>query len=227
VLFFILATVETVAKTAFFPLVYFELFCQVIFFIELVARFWVSIERKRIAKYGPVLGRVRYFITFSGLIDCIAVVPYWVVFFTALGVGKSPWQQSAAFLSAIRYASNIYQFDLAPAFCLRSFIRIFRVFHLMQSTTYVRAVNLFKTLIKNNKEIIITCIMYEVTLFLVTSTALYYSEVGAQPDGGNTFASIPAAMYDAVLLLTANAGATNAKKRTLALILSLFSGAEF
>jgi hypothetical protein len=110
----------------------------------------------------------------------IAFFPYWVGFAVAWTQTGTPFIDGISFLSAIR---------------------IFRVFHLFKVRKYTHAVAIFTEILKNNKEILATVLMYETTLFLVTATALYYAERKPAPLV-NTFASIPDAMYTSVLVLT-------------------------
>jgi voltage-gated potassium channel len=143
-------------------------------------RFWCCVERPKYAKHGAIFGRIRFIISIASIIDMIAFIPYWIGFIVVWTQTGSPFIDGISFLAAIR---------------------IFRVFHLFKVKKYTHAVAIFTEILRNNKEILITVLMYETTLFLVTSTALYYAE-RRPPPLQNTFASIPDAMYTSVLVLT-------------------------
>jgi voltage-gated potassium channel len=53
----------------------------VVFSIEYVLRLWVAVEHTPFQRLSPFSARVRYAISASGLIDLIAVLPFWFTFF--------------------------------------------------------------------------------------------------------------------------------------------------
>jgi voltage-gated potassium channel len=58
-----------------------EALSLVVFSIEYVLRLWVAVEHTPFQKLSPFSARVRYAISASGLIDLIAVLPFWFAFF--------------------------------------------------------------------------------------------------------------------------------------------------
>lgn len=215
-----------------------ELVSVVLFTIEFGVRLWCNIERPKYGKHGPIFGsdviccfapfmymsantgvlnspqcvlfccfclflpgktgRIRFLVSIASIIDMIAFFPYWVGFVVVWAQTGSPFVDGITFLSAIR---------------------IFRVFHLFKVRKYIHAVAIFTEILRNNKEILVTVMMYETTLFLVTSTALFYAE-RRPPPMQNTFSSIPDAMFSSILVLTGHT--VPSKERSFDLLFCLF-----
>ena len=59
---------------------WFEVFSSIAFSIEYVARVWITPLDPRYAKLGPVLGRLRYMVSFMALVDLVSVLPFYLSF---------------------------------------------------------------------------------------------------------------------------------------------------
>ncbi len=59
----------------------FEIFSLLVFTIEYLVRFWVSVERSPKDLKQPVMARIRYIFTPMALVDLFAIVPSYLLFF--------------------------------------------------------------------------------------------------------------------------------------------------
>lgn len=142
-------TVESVKTTYEEFLWYFEVFSVLIFTLEYLARLWTCVENLRYS--DPLVGRLRYSISFFGLIDLFAILPF--------------------------YAPMLIAFDLR---FLRA-VRLFRVFRLLKVARYSRAMaSLGRVLTAKKAELGITVIAVLLFL-LIASTIMYDVEHEAQP----------------------------------------------
>eukprot|EP01122_Echinamoeba_exundans_P017890 TRINITY_DN9839_c0_g1_i1.p1 TRINITY_DN9839_c0_g1~~TRINITY_DN9839_c0_g1_i1.p1 ORF type:complete len:432 (-),score=57.27 TRINITY_DN9839_c0_g1_i1:35-1330(-) len=180
VILFILSTVDAIETAAGHVFDWIELISVTIFTMEYLLRLWCCVERLTFAVSGPILGRVRYVLTLSSIVDLISFIPYWTQFIIEWFRSGDPFNtDSVSFIAAIR---------------------ILRVFQLFKANKYVHAIEILKVVFKRNRDILLTTGAIAVTLFLITATALYFSQ---QNSNKVTFKSIPDAMYTAVLLLSA------------------------
>jgi voltage-gated potassium channel len=183
---------------------WFETVSVAIFTVEYVARLWTVVEDERYAR--PVVGRLRYAVTFFMVIDLLAILPFYLA---ALGFG----------------------FDLR---FLRA-LRLLRLFRLFKMGRYFTAANTFMRVLKDRKEKLVIAFSANLILLIVASSAMmgytepatsisgrrrrgawqaaesprlqvlstpsamYIVEHEAQPE---TFPSIPATMWWGVVTLT-------------------------
>ena len=127
----------------------FEVFSVVIFTIEYFARLWSCVVDPRFQR--PILGRIRYAVSFFALVDLLAILPF--------------------------YAPMLIAFDLR---FLRA-VRLFRVFRLLKIARYSRALaNLVNVFRAKKAELGITVIALLLFL-LIASTTMYDVEHDAQP----------------------------------------------
>lgn len=147
---FIVATIPGVdTPTTYGPILdHIELTSVIIFTIEFVLRVYCCVEHKKYGKLGPIKGRLRYMVTFLGIIDLLAIGPYWI--------------------------SLLIRKDLEVGFIAA--VRIFRLARLFKVEKYTHAITIMLSVVKNNREVLFTTLFMGLLLFIITSTALYYVE---------------------------------------------------
>merc|ERR1712086_1182209 len=59
----------------------FEGFAVIFFTLEFAARVYSIIESDHFAASGPMFGRIRFILSFYGMIDLIAILPWWLSLF--------------------------------------------------------------------------------------------------------------------------------------------------
>ena len=81
-------------------------------------------------------------------------------------------------------------------------LRVLRVFRILKTEKYTFAFASVRRVVWYNREILTVALFIGLILILTTSTVLYY--VGPEPgaNDGDSFESIPATAYLAVLMLT-------------------------
>ncbi len=77
----VLNTVPSFSSTYHHVFFDFELFSVFIFTIEYLLRVWVCVEKKGFGH--PILGRLKFIFSFWGLVDLLAILPFYVSMFTA------------------------------------------------------------------------------------------------------------------------------------------------
>ena len=75
----ILFTVHDIALEHARGFYFFELVSVIIFSVEYIIRMWICTLNP--AYRRPVLGRIRYFLTIPGLVDLIAILPFYLPMF--------------------------------------------------------------------------------------------------------------------------------------------------
>lgn len=130
---------------------WFETVSVVIFTVEYVARLWTVVEDARYVR--PIVGRLRYAVTFFMVIDLLAILPFYLA---AVGAG----------------------FDLRFLRALR-LLRLFRMFKLGRYSTAARA---FMRVLKDRKEKLVIAASANLILLIVASSVMYIAEHDAQPD---------------------------------------------
>ncbi len=71
-------TVNSVYRSCPLCFNYFELFSIVIFTVEYVIRIWCCVENPKFR--APLTGRLKYIISFMGLVDLLAILPFYLPF---------------------------------------------------------------------------------------------------------------------------------------------------
>lgn len=131
----------------------FEWFIQVFFTIEVSLRIWAADEIDT-KKYGGFGGRVRYCLSFYGLIDFLSVFPVWLgIVFPAL-------------LSS----------ETIQIFRVLRIARLFRVFHYMNAFSYL------EDAINSKKKEMIVSMEIVVIITVVLSFILYLVEHNSNPE---------------------------------------------
>lgn len=149
----------------------FEVLSIIVFTIEYILRLWsctVNYEYK-----GSFLGRIKYALTPSLIIDFTAISPFYLAMIMPL-------------------------FTTVDLRIIRVF-RLFRIFRMLKVARYNDSLNTIIRVFKNKKEQIYITILVALILLIFTSSLLYFAEHEAQPD---VFSSIPAAMWAGVVSLT-------------------------
>ena len=137
--------------------------------LEYVLRVYVCTEKAVFAH--PVLGRLRYVLTTSALIDLVSFLPF---FLEIASMGRLDMPRT-------------------------SIIRVLRLYRLLRTEKYVRAVAITHRILWFNREILSAAFLNCLVLTFVTSTLLYYlppKETAAE------FESLPSTIYLSILLLT-------------------------
>lgn len=148
VVLLIVSSVDSLQKanaTTFFVL---ECVSVGIFTCEYLLRIWVCVEKRRFLRLGPVLGRLRYAVSFTGVIDLLAIAPFYVL----LCVPAGP---NVLFFSAIR---------------------VLRIFRLLKLERLANAFKILKHAILDQYEILLITLIMEAIIFLFVCTLLWVIE---------------------------------------------------
>jgi voltage-gated potassium channel len=78
----VIESVPEMAKTYALPLSVIEWTATLVFSLEYAARIWCATEHP-LLKRGAVFGRLRFVLSFSGLVDLAAILPFWLSVFIA------------------------------------------------------------------------------------------------------------------------------------------------
>lgn len=165
-----------------------------IFLVEYVLRLAVITEKSKFGKHGPCWGRLRYaFCTYGAWIDLLATAPWFLEKITG-------WE--------------------LPTLTV---LRIFRLFRILKTEGYIRAMDAVYRVIYYNSEILYVASLVCVFLTMVTAVLLYIMRPPIDPQ--KNFSSISATLYLAVLLLTGQGGPDGDLPwytKTIILITSIF-----
>ena len=142
-------TIETVELQYSTLLWNFEVFSVAVFTVEYFLRLWTCTVLERYQQ--PILGRLRYVVSFMGLVDLLAVLPF--------------------------YAPLLIPFDLR---FLRA-VRIFRVFRLLKLARYSKAVANIASVLRAKKAELGVTVLTVLVFLVIASTVMYDVEHQAQP----------------------------------------------
>lgn len=78
----VIESVPDLAKTYALPLSAIEWAATFVFSLEYAARVWSASEHP-LLKHGAMFGRFRFVLSFSGLVDLVAILPFWLSIFIA------------------------------------------------------------------------------------------------------------------------------------------------
>lgn len=171
-----------------------------IFLIEYMSRLCTITESHQYEKYGPILGRLKYMMTPSAIIDALATFPFFVERF-------SGWS-----LPQLTY------------------LRVFRLLRIGKTQGYAKAMDAVYRVIYYNSEILHVALLVCIILVLVTSVLLYYLRPQFKHKPHPEFNSIPSTMYLSTLMLTGQGGPEGDLPwytRMVVLMTSVFSVAMF
>ncbi|CAH1387621.1 ion transporter [Candidatus Nitrotoga sp. M5] len=145
----------------------FELFSIILFSIEYLLRIWANGASLPSGQGNTWRGRKAYILSFYGLIDLVALAPYFLQM-------------------------------LMPGLDLRVIraVRLLRVFKISHYSTAIE--DLVQAIYEERRSFAATLYLLLITV-LITSSLMYFAEHKAQPE---IFASIPDAIYWAVITLT-------------------------
>ncbi len=129
----------------------FELFSVVIFSAEYALRLWSCVEDPQYA--GPVLGRVRFALSPLAVVDALAVLPFYLPFFSV---------------------------DLRVLRMFRLF-RIMRIMRIAKLARYSDSLQMLLRVVKSRKEQLLSAVFILLILLVVAASLMYYAEHDAQP----------------------------------------------
>lgn len=169
---FILST-DTKLSNRFDKLFYAsEGFASCVFLIEYICRLTTTIEKTKYREMGPLAGRLHYASTWGALVDIFATLPFFLEYITG-------WE-----LPTLTY------------------LRFFRLFRILKTEGYVRALDAVYRVIYFNREILWVAVLLCLFLVLVTAVLLYYLRPLNDADSSQDFHSIAATLYLSTLMLT-------------------------
>jgi hypothetical protein len=170
-----------------------------IFLVEYVLRLMTITEKTSFGTHGPLYGRLYYaFGTMGAWIDLLATAPFFIERLTGLSL---------------------------PTLTV---LRIFRLFRILKTESYVRAVDAVYRVIYYNAAILYVATLVCLFLTMVTAVLLYL--LRPPVDEPQNFTSIAATLYLAVLLLTGQGGPDQDMPwytKAVVLLTSIFSVAMF
>ena len=170
VLAVILETVQSLQLrfgTAFWA---FEVFSVGVFSVEYAARIWACTADPRYRR--PIIGRLRYVSSFGGVVDLLAILPFYV----SLAVPAA-----ALDLRILRV------------------LRLLRFARVLKLARYSDSIVRMKRVIGARRGDLGVALAAVGVVLILASSAIYYVEVDTQPD---VFTSIPAAMWWGISALT-------------------------
>lgn len=173
-----------------------------IFLVEYLARLISCTESTRFKPHGPVMGRIRFMLTFPSIIDALATFPFFV--------------------------ERFFPVELPTTTPLR----IFRLLRLLKTEGFAKAFDSVTRVIYYNSEILNVAAILVVFLVLVTAVAMYYLRPQADHTGliESDFSSILATMYLTTLMLTGQGGPSGDLPwytQAIVLLTGIFSVAMF
>lgn len=127
-----------------------ELVSLLIFSTEFLLRIWVITEEEKYS--DPIKGRLKYLVSFSAVIDLLAIVPFYLPFLTSM-----------------------------DARALRVF-RVFRIFRIFGLNRYSSSAELINKVIRSRSSELIFSFVIILKLLLVAATLMYFVENEAQPE---------------------------------------------
>lgn len=148
----------------------FDIFTVVVFSLEYLLRVWACTVDPRYS--DPVRGRLRYMASFYGIVDALAILPFYAIWYVPLAF------VDLRFLRVLR---------------LMRFARVLKLGRYSEATDRLKAVFLSK-----RADLGVALFAVLITLVLASSV-MYHVENVAQPE---KFSSIPAAMWWGVSTLT-------------------------
>jgi Ion transport protein len=170
-----------------------------IFLVEYILRLMTITEKTSFGQHGPLYGRLYYaFGTMSAWIDLLATAPFFIERITGISL---------------------------PTLTI---LRIFRLFRILKTESYVRAMDAVYRVVYYNAAILYVATLVCIFLTMVTAVLLYL--LRPPDDTEHNFTSITATLYLAVLLLTGQGGPAGDfpwYTKSVILLTSIFSVAMF
>ena len=128
----------------------FEVFTVIVFTVEYLLRVWCCIENEKYRH--PVLGRMRYMISFMAIVDACAIFPFYIPALVRLDL---------RFIRAFRL------------------VRLARVIKLGQ---YSHSLGMISRVIKKKRHDIITSLFIILIILIISSSVMYFLEHEIQPN---------------------------------------------
>lgn len=128
----------------------FEVFSVAVFTIEYLLRLWSCTSAP--ANNHPVYGRIRFAFSILGLVDLLAILPF--------------------------YLPMLFAFDLR----FIRMLRLIRIFRLFKMGRYSKSLKTLNAVVRAKKEDILITLFIGSILLIVASTLVYYFETEAQPE---------------------------------------------
>ena len=157
----------------------FEIFSFITFSVEYVLRLWVCVLDEKYAKDGPVLGRLKYILSYNALIDLIALIP-----------------------SLIEWSSKNGPTGVGTG------LRLWRVVRIMKLEHYSKAFATLRGGFDQQGNLWRLVLIYPCVALILFSTLLSFTETlsnGASVETAIHFSSIPRAMFPTLLMLSGEA----------------------
>lgn len=151
----------------------FELFSLAVFTLEYLLRIWSCVEER--APGSPMRERLRYLVSPLGLIDLMAILPFY------LSGGLDPFQGLQNSMRSARV------------------FRLFALFRVLKISRYSRAFTTLGRVIQLRREELVISAALGSMLLLCSSALMYLLERQANPDD---FSSIPKSMWWGITTLT-------------------------
>lgn len=146
----VLESYESINTTCFYYFNLLEIFSITVFSIEYLIRIWVADIIHPNLK--PFKARIKYITSFMGVIDLIAIVPFFLPYFIKI--------------------------DLR---ILRT-LRLFRLLRLLKLKRYFKSLSVIKSVVVKTKNEIIVTVFMVFLLLILASTLMYNIEKNAQPE---------------------------------------------
>ena len=150
----ILETVESIHSAYSLVFLYFEYFSVAFFSLEYVGRVWTCTYMKKYKH--PVWGRLKFMFTFLGLIDLLAVLPFFLPLFIAMD-GR-----------------------------VLRLLRLFRIVRIFKMGRYSTAFNMIMRVVSKRREELLVTLTIVFVLLILASSLMYYVENEAQPEAFNS-----------------------------------------
>lgn len=167
----ILETVPSLSVQYHREFIWFEYFSIAIFSIEYLLRLWSCVEKPIKGQGGKTQGRLRWMLSPLGLIDLIAILPFYIFLFV-------PDTQMSLLMLRIFRA-----------------LRLLRIFKL---TRYSSALNVLFAVLRREARVLGVTTFILMLILLMASWGIYLLERDIQPE---VFGSIPSSMWWAVITL--------------------------
>jgi voltage-gated potassium channel len=154
--------------SAFF--IAFDIFTVAVFTVEYGVRMWACTADPRFS--DPIRGRLRYAVSFYGVIDLLAVVPF--------------------------YATLVFPVALLDLRFLRV-LRLMRFARVLKVGRYSEALDRLKAVFRAKRADLGVALVGVLVILVLASSVMFHVENAAQPEA---FSSIPAAMWWGVSAMT-------------------------
>jgi voltage-gated potassium channel len=154
--------------SAFF--IAFDIFTVAVFTVEYFVRIWACTADPRYAH--PVRGRLRYAVSFYGVVDLLAVLPF--------------------------YATLVFPVALLDLRFLRV-LRLMRFARVLKVGRYSEALDRLKAVFRAKRADLGVALVGVLVILVLASSVMFHVENAAQPEA---FSSIPAAMWWGVSAMT-------------------------